>query len=274
MTAAIDLPKLYRYPVNIWVEDALTSEYLRDLWNDPSILCLIGGSTDCIAPAVQDARRNGMENVFGIADRDFGNTNYAKWDDPDVRIFVLPVHEAENYVIDVAALAGSDANTNGRQPADIEHQMHQRATGLLWWMAFRHTLKRIRNLCWDNFIPLPKPSEVNSLQSAVEHIVTLDWYRDFPGYAANIVAPVKIEEWLNVAATDYSADLNNGNWKRTFSGKELLRVARGFIYEPPDRASQTDYDIDVAKSVAKWQVANGAVPAELNDLQGAIVSKI
>ena len=83
MTAAIDLPKLYRFPVNIWVEDTLTSEYFRDLWNNPDILCLIGGSTDCITPAVQDACRNGMRNVFGITDRDFENTNYANWDNPE-----------------------------------------------------------------------------------------------------------------------------------------------------------------------------------------------
>lgn len=99
MTLAIDLPKLYRRAINVWVEDALTSEYLCDVWRDPKVLCLISGSTDSIPPAVHDARRNHLKNVFGVADRDFNDTNYSRWANPDVSVFVLPVREVENYVI-------------------------------------------------------------------------------------------------------------------------------------------------------------------------------
>lgn len=274
MTVAIDLPKLYRRAINVWVEDALTSEYLRDVWRAPQVLCLISGSTDSIRPAVHDARRHRQANVFGICDRDFHETNYQRWANPDVWVFVLPVHEMENYVIDPAALAGSEANTNGRTQPAIEMRMRERATELVWWMACRHTIKRLRNLCWDNFIPVPKPTGVTDLRSAVEHIVNSNWYGGFPGNTAQIVQPTQIEAWVAEAESGYAADLANGNWLRSFAGKELLRVARGYIYQQPRPAPSSAQDLDVAKSVASWQVENGRVPSELNELLAAIQDKI
>lgn len=86
MTTAIDLPKLYRRAINVWVEDSLTSEYLKDIWVNPDVLCLISGSADSIGAAVQDAQRNGMSNVFGIADRDFYDSNYARWGNAELRV--------------------------------------------------------------------------------------------------------------------------------------------------------------------------------------------
>jgi hypothetical protein len=274
VTVAIDLPKLYRRAINVWVEDALTSEYLRDVWGDPRVLCLISGSTDSIPPAVHDARRNRLDNVFGIADRDFNDTNYPRWANPEVWVFVLPVHEVENYVIDPAALAASEANTNGRTESEIETRMHERAAELVWWMACRHTIKRLRNLCWDNFIPVPKPTGVTDLRSAVEHIVNSDWYGGFPANATQIAEPAQVEAWITEVEAGYAADFANGNWLRSFAGKELLRVARGYIYQPPNRAPPSAYDLDVAKSVAKWQVDNGRVPRELKELLTAIQNKI
>ncbi len=32
---------LYRGLINLWVEDALTHEYLATLWNDPSVFFLV-----------------------------------------------------------------------------------------------------------------------------------------------------------------------------------------------------------------------------------------
>jgi hypothetical protein len=274
VTVAIDLPKLYRRAINIWVEDALTSEYLRDVWGNPNVLCLISGSTDSIAPAVRDAERNGLRNVFGIADQDFNETNYTRWGNAGLKFFVLPVHEVENYLLDPAALAGSDANNNGRAEADIEARMLERAAELVWWMACRRTIKRLRNLCWDDFVPVPKPTAVTDLRSALDHILNSQWYGTFPGHAAQITQPALVEAWITEAGTGYAADLSNGNWKRTFAGKELLHTARGFIYQPPKPAPPSVYDVDVAKSVAKWQMDNGRVPSELNELHVAMQSKI
>jgi hypothetical protein len=274
MTAAIDLPKLYRQAINLWVEDSLTSEYLKDVWGISNLLCLISGSSDSVEPAVKDAQRNGVTNVFGVVDRDFYETNYANWGNPEMRYFVLPVHELENYLIDPAALAGCDANNNNRTEAEIAARMRDRALKLLWWMACRHTMKRLRRICWDNFIPVPKASQVTDLRSACNHIISTDWYSTFPANVAQITNPAQVQTWVEDAAATYSADLGTEAWRRSFAGKELFRHVRGYIYQPPQPANSSVYDTDVAKSVAKWQVDNGQIPPELNDLLTAIQSKI
>lgn len=273
MTAAIDLPKLYRRAINLWVEDALTSEYLKDIWRVPDLLCLISGTSDSIGPAVTDARRNGVSNVFGVVDRDFYETNYQKWGRSELRYFVLPVHEIENYLLDPAALAGCDANTNNRTVADIDARMRAKAKDLVWWMACRHTIKRLRKLCWDNFMPVPKVSEVTDLQSACDHITSTDWFNALPVHAGQMTDSTQVETWVNGQWIAYSADLAMDEWRRSFAGKELFRHARGDIYQPPQVATSLTYDIDVAKSVASWQVANGQVPTELSELLNAIQAK-
>jgi len=70
-------------------------------------------------------------------------------------------------------------------------------------------------------------------------------------------------------------DLKNDNWKRTFSGKEILRDVRGFVYDPPAShvVSSATHDIDLARSIARWQVSNNRVPAELTTLLGHIRTK-
>jgi hypothetical protein len=274
VTAAVDLPKLYRRAINLWVEDALTSEYLQDAWGIADLLCLISGSSDSIRPAVRDAQRNGIANVFGVVDRDFYETNYAKWGNLESRYFVLPVHELENYLLDPAALAGCDTNNNARAEAEIVVHVRARAEALVWWMACRHTIKRLRRMCWDNFIPVPKTSNVIDLKSACEHITNTDWYAGFAGNAAQISTPGQIERWTKEAAAAYTADLGTDEWRRSFAGKELFRHARGYIYQPPQSAPASTYDIDVAKSVAKWQVQNDRVPVEVSRLLAEIRNKV
>lgn len=274
MTTVIDLPKLYRARINLWVEDALTSEYLKDIWRISNLLCLISGTSDSVEPAVRDAVSNGISNVFGVVDRDFYETNYQNWANAALRYFVLPVHEIENYLVDPAALAGCDANTNNRSEADIGAKLYGRATEILWWMACRHTIKRLRKMCWDNFIPVPRISDVTGLQSACDHITNTDWYSTFAASAAQITNPAAVASWINDAAMAYTADLGTDNWRRSFAGKELFRHARGYIYQPPQPGRTSMYDIDVAKSVALWQFDNRQIPADLNDLLAAIQNKI
>ena len=89
---------LYRGSINLWVEDALTREYLSTLWNDPSVFFLVGGGNEGVRAIVKDAEEAGFANVFGLTDRDFRPTNTSAWIDPlkTFRTFVLPVHEIEN----------------------------------------------------------------------------------------------------------------------------------------------------------------------------------
>ena len=55
---------LYRGSINLWVEDALTREYLSTLWNDSSVLFLVGGGNEGVQAIVKDAEEAGFANVF------------------------------------------------------------------------------------------------------------------------------------------------------------------------------------------------------------------
>ncbi len=160
MTKSINVVKPYTPQITAWVEDALVSEYLFDCWNVPGISCRMGGSCESITVMVHDAELRSEANVFGVVDRDFRETNEPHWMDMgrEIRCFVLPVHEIENYLLDAEALAGCDANNRGRSQAGIEARMKSRAQQLVWWMACRYTIKRISRTCIDGFLDTPNPA--------------------------------------------------------------------------------------------------------------------
>lgn len=272
MTKAIDLIKPYTRPITVWVEDPVTSEYLFDCWNLPVITCRTGGSCESISVMIHDAVQRNEANVFGIVDRDFRATNAADWLDltKDIRCFVLPAHETENYLLDPEALAGCDVNNRGHSPAEIEARMKARARQLVWWMACRHTIKRISRMCIDDFIDIPNPGAIVDLASAADHITGHAWFARFPAEAAQIVAAGNIADWISEAHAFYTDDLAGGAWRTTFSGKEIFRDVRGFIYQPPKRATRSNYDVDVAKSVARWQLANHRIPTDISNLLKAL----
>ena len=275
MTKPIDLLKPYTPRITAWVEDALASEYLCDCWNVSTISCRPGGSCESIAVMVHDAATRHEANVFGVVDRDFRESNAAQWTDltQDIRCFVLPAHEIENYLLDAEALAGCDANNQGRSQAAIEARMQARAQQLVWWMACRHTIKRIDGLCTGGFLDTPSPGAIVDLASAASHITGHAWFAKFPADSAQIVAAGNVANWVNQAHAFYATDLAGDAWKISFSGKEVFRDAHGFIYRPPKKATSPNYDVDVAKSVARWQVAQNRIPADITNLLAALQAR-
>lgn len=275
MPVDADLMKLHRRPMNLWVEDALTSEYLNEVWREPRVLFLIAGSSDSVKPAVAHACSNGAKNVFGLIDRDFEATNHLRWANAELRHFVLPVHEMENYLLDADGLAGCDVNNQGRTAVEIEARMLDFAKSVLYWMAANSVIKRIRQTCLDGFTGRPKQAQLQSEAEIWTYIQSSTWYQGFPAKAAEIISSLVIQAWINDAVTDFTADLASGLWKRSFSGKEMLRNVRGFIYDPPESpvVSSAAHDIDLAQSVARWHAMNSRVPADLADLLSHIRSK-
>ncbi len=275
MPVDADLPKLHRGPMNLWVEDALTSEYLNGAWGEPRILFLIAGSSDSVRPVVKHACLNGAKNVFGLIDRDFEATNEPRWANPELRHFILPVHEMENYLLDANALAGCDVHNRGRSVAEIETRMLGVAGSLLYWMAANSVIKRMRQTCLDDFMARPKQGELHSEAEIWTYIETTPWYQHFPAKVLDINTPATIQGWINEAVTQFTADLGNDAWKRSFSGKEILRDVRGFIYDPPPSpvVSSATHDVDLAQSIARWHITNNCVPADLSILLGHIRTK-
>lgn len=266
MSIDADLPKLYRQPINVWVEDSLTSEYLNEVWREPRVSFLIAGGSDSIKPVVVHAARIGATNVFGVVDRDFENTNRDRWANDPVRHFVLPVHEMENYLLDEKALAGCELNNQAKLPSEITSRMRDRAEQLHSWMAICHTLKQIRRHCLDDFIQRPSTASMTTLEDAWQHIEQSAWYRSFRTRAADMGASATVRRWLEEAYDRLGEDLRSDAWKRSFSGKEILRDVRGFVYQPPKTAPPPVHDVDLAQSVARWQADNGHVPKELTEL--------
>ena len=125
----------------VWVEDALTESYLNRLWDDNQIRILVAGSGPTVEAATTDARRAGLKSVFGVRDRDFGRTNFGMWTDygKEIRVFRLPRHEMENYLLDWAALAGCTENRRGKKADDIETEVKKHAASLDWWLATKRT---------------------------------------------------------------------------------------------------------------------------------------
>lgn len=274
MPVDAELPKLYRAPFNIWVEDALTSEYLQEVWHDPRLSFLIAGSSGSIDAAVRSARASGLRNVLGIKDRDFETENSARWANRDLHVFIPPHHEAENLLLDEEALAGCDVNNRGRTAEEIRARMEERAASLLLWMTACQVIKRIRRTCLDDFVDRPRPAQLADLAAVFRWIVDAPWHRSFAERARRILDRAALQQWIAEAHAAFAADIASGGWKQSFSGKEILRDIRGFIYEPPpsQRAPPSEYDLDLAKSVGRWQAENGRVPPILAALLGHIVA--
>src|SRR4051812_26101719 len=123
-----DVPRaaLYRGVINLWVENALSREYLAAVWrNDPDVAFFVGGGNDGVRAVVKDAEEAGYTNVFGVTDRDFRPSNRSDWLDPRkmFRTFVLPVHEIENDLLEAEALRSSRLHNRDLAAADIERHM-------------------------------------------------------------------------------------------------------------------------------------------------------
>jgi hypothetical protein len=277
MIQDVRLPDLYRGKVNLWIEDATARLYLKACWqDDPDILFLTTGGNENVKAVVNDAEERGYRTVFGLCDRDFYETNRPHWLDSakGFRCFVIEVHELENYLLDEAALAGCSLNTGGRSAEEIVERLRNRAGELAWWMACRSVIADLGREFRAGFLEHPKCPEVTDLQSAEQCIVTQDWFQQLHSRTAKATAAGAIAKRLRKAYAFYRAHLGTDEWRSTFSGKELFRSIRGWVYtSPPGTASRSELDIDLAKAIASRQVETGSVPPEVVELRQAIRQK-
>ena len=144
---------LYRGVINLWVEDALSREYLSALWNDADVALFIGGGNEGVRAIVKDAEDAGFSNVFAVTDRDFRPTNQGSWNDPakTFRTFVLPVREIENYLLNSQALHASRFSNAGLSNTDTENLIVPAARRLCWWAACRDVVAEFKTEIPGNF---------------------------------------------------------------------------------------------------------------------------
>lgn len=139
----------------LWVEDALTRDYLRVIWEEtPEIAFRIAGGMEGVKEIVKVFNEGAHENVFGLIDRDFQKSNQSKWLDRTKRLstFILPVHEIENYLLDSKALQASRFQNRRLASEAIEEHMVEEAKKLCWWAACRDVIAQIKSRFRDGFI--------------------------------------------------------------------------------------------------------------------------
>jgi hypothetical protein len=193
------VPDLYRGKVNLWVEDALSRDYLKECWDgDPDIFFLTAGGKGSILAAVNDAHHRGYGNVFGFRDRDFEPSNYGRWRNTrkNPLCFVPTVHEVENYLLDAPALAGCVFNTGDRTPEAIAQRMRKEAGKLVWWMACRAVIAGLHDEFTQDFPEHPKCDAVTDHATASNYIISQDWYRKLAQRAMGATGAEEVESRL------------------------------------------------------------------------------
>lgn len=241
---------------------------------------LVGGSHDGVGAILKDAEEAGYANVFGVIDRDFGRSNYDKWTLPGYtsRCFVLPRHEIENYLLDTPALEGCRFNTRGWTSAEIDAILSAEAKRRCWWAACRDVVSHIRDRFFDQFMRHPTTPPVDTEAAARDHITLSKWFRTLPRKSSRMTE-LRVHRLLLRAHHLAQRLLIDGGWRVEFSGKEFVREIGNKIFDRAKaprsyRPSSSEFDADLAKSVATWQVDNNAVPADLIILLEALKARI
>jgi hypothetical protein len=269
MTATAVFPGFYRGAINLWVEDTLTRDYLRKVWQDhPALVFYVGGGIEGVNAVLREAEIAGLNNVFAFVDRDFGTSNRPNWNNPAAgsRRFVSSHHEIENHLLAPDAIAGCSLNTGRRSAADIEARMHQRATELAWSTACRCVIAEAKRNTLQNFPAHPKCPPVTDQATAESYILGLPWWAQLQAFAPSLAnANLKAKLLAHHAAV--SSWLGSKQWTVEFSGKELFLHVSGWVYaNPVPGGSPAANHSDLAKAVGEWQAANNQVPQELSEL--------
>ncbi len=263
-------PTAYRAAINLYVEDRTTLVYLRELWNDPLITYYLGGGNEGVATIVRVDREAGHPNVFGVVDRDYGESNQHKWDRPNTRLFRLRQHEVENFLLDASALASSRSQNLKLSVDQIEELLVEAARKRCWYEACRLVLRTIRGRFHEDFITDP-PQDLLDIDAAKHHLCGSIWFSRLADHAARTTED-DVADLLTTAYGLTTTQLADGTWRQEFSGKNIFEDVASRICDRQKLGgikSAELYD-DLAQDVAKWQVESGQVPPELQSLRSAL----
>ena len=275
----LDVPRasLYRGKINLWVEDEVTRSYLAALWNDPDVTYLIGGGNEGVKAIAQDAKQAGFRNVFAVVDRDLRPSNKADWFDPRKTspVFVLPVHEIENYLLDSNALEACPYNNRRQTSGAIEGFMRSHAERLCWWAACCDAVAELRQRFRHDFIKDPKYPNISEEFSAIRHILEDAWFKKL-GHELARSTETDIRQLVTDMHVIAKGRLNDGSWRIEFAGKQILKqVATQIVdWTKIRKPSKAEFESDLAKEVAAWQAQNQSIPKDLVELQAALKDRI
>ena len=265
--------------ITLFVEDPLTRDYLREVWENPiDVVFRLGGGNDGVRAIVKTFEDEGHPNVFGVTDRDFREANRDEWFNPakTFRTFVLPVHEIENCLLHADALHASTFHNRNLSRDDIENRMSVKAKDLCWWAACRETIAELKRRFREPFVPDPSQA-IGDRNAAIAHICNSPWFAKLGGEAARSERS-DIEDLLASDHLRMSDRLADGTWRQDFPGKEILRGVAGWMCDRPAMhrfpSRDSDFYSDLAKEIGRWQVANDDVPDHLKALLEALRRRI
>ena len=271
---------LSQKPIVLIVEDRITKEYLYTVWgaDQQYFNILTSGGHEVVKGVVTDFRKHGHDTAFGLVDRDFGKENVARWSATNSPPYVFKprFHELENILLDWDALAGCALNlrrTNPSSAVDIRGWATGEAAKQTWWLACRKCLSELQNSQSKDFPSVPSMGTLIDFQSARTCITSSTWINDLHVRTGRILNTAELDQTLMDAHTQYRNDLNTGNWTLTFSGKEIYKHILSRINGVP-RSPTAEPDVDRAKSVGEWQLANSVVPREIDDLRSVLKGRV
>ena len=204
----------------------------------------------------------------------FGTTNRSDW--LRKRIFRLPRHEIENYLLDTVDLLNCYLHNRKRTEPQLLQMLHSQASKQPAWLAFRKVLIEIEKRIGHGQPSVPKMDDVTNIESALDRILLSNWFVEVPRNVQASFNRESIETELNTYHSQYQSMVASKLWKHHFSGKEIFRSIRDFLYQPFRKVSRNrnDHDADFAADLGMYQAANGRVPEDIRDLWRAIQTQI
>ncbi len=255
-----------RHRLVLWVEDAETRAYLSALFEDRELRILVGGGRDHVAAMVEDAYRSRHRNVFGVVDRDFGDSNRRRWAGLDTRVFTLTRHEVENYLLDPVVLAALPAQLCHRRSADeVDARLQKAARSQTWYMATRAFIQHFSTQV--GAIPKhPKPSDVRLPNHAADWIrsqlTDLAWQERARCGVDFLQSAREPEGSLMALESNFRAMTADDQWRTEFSGKEILGSENVGGWLRKNRVSVED----LVGAIGRTQRSTGSVPEDLTAL--------
>lgn len=255
----------------LWVEDVQTQRYLTRVWNQPEDVQLyVSGNNEAVKAVVTAAGRS-YPHVFGLVDRDFGKSNKAEW--LTKRVFRLPRHEIENYLLNPIDLYNCPLHNRHRTEAEIATKLSELATVQPAWLAYRKVVRTIEKEIGRGQPGVPSCVKIPSVEVATNLIESSSWIVTLEQRSSEWTARDKIATEISSAFTEFGELLKAGSWIDDFSGKEIFRPIRDFLYTPKG-GNVADHDADFAAEIGSWQAANDCVPPDIHDLLSAIRTRV
>jgi len=275
VTPTSDLPALYNsHPLVLWVEEEETRTYLATAWQDGDIKLLVAGGYANIDAIVKAAEKDKIPHVFGVRDRDFWRSNRARWStDPSLRVFTGDTFEIENLLLDATAMAASEVNTAEKDAVTLQAHLDALAAPLAWWMSCRKTIVHFRDATTKDSIEHPTRGAVTSRPIALSKIVGSPWWTTTLPGIGHTVTEAEADRLLDLHHQEYSSALQDGSWRTSFSGKEILGEMRSHMWTRNQEAGLGG-KLRLFREIAVAQRALNRVPAELNELRAVLRARV